>query len=67
MFSADTTCDDACPAHFTMGREMLRHEGLRDELYIDPYVVGTVRTHTAVERVTDTASRATSYATGRKT
>ncbi|MEX0820850.1 MAG: alkaline phosphatase [Rhodothermales bacterium] len=59
--------DGAGPAHFTMAREMARHMGLRDELYIDPFLIGTVRTHSAVERVTDSASSATAYATGRKT
>ena len=59
--------DGAGPAHFTMARELTAHLGLRDRLHIDPYLTGLVRTHSARERITDSASSATAYATGFKT
>lgn len=59
--------DGAGPSHFTMGRELARSMGLRDGLYLDPYQVGSVRTYSAKERVTDSASSATAYASGIKT
>ena len=59
--------DGAGPAHFTMAREVAAHLGLRDRLYLDPYLTGSVRTVSARERITDSASSATAYATGFKT
>ena len=59
--------DGAGAAHFTMAREVAAHLGLREGLYLDPYQSGSVRTHSARERITDSASSATAYATGFKT
>ncbi len=59
--------DGAGSAHFTMAREVAVHLGLREGLYLDPHQTGSVRTRSARERVTDSASSATAYATGFKT
>ena len=56
--------DGAGPTHFTTAREIAAHIGLRDRLYLDPYQTGSVRTVSALERITDSASSATAYATG---
>ncbi len=54
-------------AQLTLGREMAKYLGLRDALYLDAFLSGTVMTHSAKERVTDSASSATAYAAGVKT
>src|SRR5690606_29352289 len=59
--------DGAGVTHFTVARQYAHYLGLRDGLYLDPYLVGSARTHSAKERVTDSASSATAYATGIKT
>lgn len=59
--------DGAGSGHFTMAREAAIHLGLREGLYLDPHHTGSVRTHSARERITDSASSATAYSTGFKT
>lgn len=54
-------------AQFTMGRELAKYLNIRDALYLDGHLRGSVMTHSAKERVTDSASSATAYATGVKT
>lgn len=54
-------------AHFTLGREFARYRGLRNALHLDAHQRGTVMTHSAKERVTDSASSATAFASGVKT
>ncbi|GIV62602.1 MAG: alkaline phosphatase [Rhodothermaceae bacterium] len=60
---------DGCgPASFTMARAYRRDVLGRDEgLALDPFLVGTVQTHAADTRVTDSAAGATAFACGVKT
>jgi len=59
--------DGAGPAYFTMVRDFDRATGGDGQLAFDGYVTGSVRTHSANSRVTDSASSATAYASGIKT
>ena len=59
---------DGCgPASFTMARTVASRMGIRDELYLDDVLVGSVRTSSANREVTDSAAGATAFACGVKT
>lgn len=59
--------DGAGPAYYTMTRDYQRYVNGREQLFIDSYLTGTVRTYSTDSRVTDSAASATSYASGIKT
>lgn len=59
--------DGAGPAYFTMTRDFDRATGGDGRLFFDEYLTGSVRTHSANSKVTDSASSATAYASGVKT
>lgn len=58
--------DGTGPNIFTLARTVL-DPALKTRLHIDPYLTGTVQTHSATSYITDSASSATAYATGYKT
>lgn len=58
--------DGTGPNIFTLARTVL-DPSLKTRLHIDPYVSGTVQTHSSTSYITDSASSATAYATGYKT
>jgi alkaline phosphatase len=55
------------PASAALAREYRRHQGQSEALALDPHHVGSVRTHAADRRITDSAAAATAYATATKT
>ncbi|KAG6611729.1 Alkaline phosphatase [Phytophthora cinnamomi] len=58
--------DGTGPNVFTLARTV-RDPSLKTRLHIDPYVMGTVQTHSSTSYITDSAAAATAYATGFKT
>ncbi|KAE9195979.1 hypothetical protein PF002_g23172 [Phytophthora fragariae] len=54
------------PNVFALARTVL-DPSLKTRLHIDPYVMGTVQTHSSTSYITDSAAAATAYATGFKT
>lgn len=58
--------DGTGPNIFTLARTVL-DPTLKQRLHIDPYVMGTIQTHSSTSYITDSASSATAYATGYKT
>ena len=59
--------DGLGPAGAALAREYRRHRDGPSELALDPHHIGSVRTHAADHRITDSAAAATAYATGTKT
>ncbi|RLN54436.1 hypothetical protein BBP00_00008938 [Phytophthora kernoviae] len=58
--------DGTGPNIFTLARTVL-DPSLETRLHIDPYLMGTVQTHSSTSYITDSASSATAYSTGFKT
>ncbi|GAB9470952.1 Alkaline phosphatase [Globisporangium polare] len=58
--------DGTGPNIFALARTVL-DPTLKQRLHIDPYVMGTIQTHSSTSYITDSASSATAYATGYKT
>ncbi|GMF23396.1 unnamed protein product [Phytophthora fragariaefolia] len=58
--------DGTGPNVFALARTVL-DPSLKTRLHIDPYVMGTVQTHSSTSYITDSAAAATAYATGFKT
>lgn len=58
--------DGTGPNIFTLARTVL-DPTLKQRLHIDPYVMGTIQTHSSTSYITDSASSATAYSTGYKT
>lgn len=59
--------DGAGPASFTMTREYKRLVLKEGPLALDPWLIGTVRTHSSNRRIADSAASATAFSTGVKT
>ncbi|OWZ01457.1 Alkaline phosphatase [Phytophthora megakarya] len=58
--------DGTGPNVFTLARTVL-DPSLKTRLHIDPYVMGTIQTHSSTSYITDSAAAATAYSTGFKT
>lgn len=58
--------DGTGPNIFALARTVL-DPTLKQRLHIDPYVMGTIQTHSSTSYITDSASSATAYSTGYKT
>ncbi|KAF1315686.1 Alkaline phosphatase, partial [Globisporangium splendens] len=58
--------DGTGPNVFALARTV-HDPTLKQRLHIDPYLSGTIQTHSSTSFVTDSASSATAYATGYKT
>lgn len=58
--------DGTGPNIFTLARTV-QDPTLKQRLHIDPYLMGTIQTHSSTSYITDSASSATAYATGYKT
>uniref|UniRef100_K3W7V9 Alkaline phosphatase n=1 Tax=Globisporangium ultimum (strain ATCC 200006 / CBS 805.95 / DAOM BR144) TaxID=431595 RepID=K3W7V9_GLOUD len=58
--------DGTGPNIFTLARTV-NDPTLKQRLHIDPYLSGTIQTHSSTSYITDSASSATAYATGYKT
>ncbi|KAG7393987.1 vacuolar alkaline phosphatase [Phytophthora boehmeriae] len=58
--------DGTGPNIFTLARTVL-DPSLKSRLHLDPYLMGTVQTHSSTSYITDSASSATAYSTGFKT
>jgi len=59
--------DGAGPASFTMTREYKRLVLNEGPLSLDPWLIGTVRTHSSNQRIADSAASASAFSTGVKT
>ncbi len=59
--------DGAGPASFTMTREYKRLVLNEGPLALDPWLIGTVRTHSSNKRISDSAASASAFSTGIKT
>ena len=59
--------DGTGPASFTLARDFLRESNIRQNLYLDEILVGTMETRSASHLITGSASAATAMASGVKT
>jgi alkaline phosphatase len=55
------------PASVSLLRAYLNHTGVRNRLFLDDYLVGSVQTASLDSRITDSAAGATAYACGMRT
>ncbi|TYZ67015.1 hypothetical protein PybrP1_011485 [[Pythium] brassicae (nom. inval.)] len=58
--------DGTGPNVFALARTV-QDPTLKQRLHIDPYLAGTIQTHSSTSYITDSASSATAYSTGYKT